>query len=144
MKKILCSLALLASTAPAFAANVGVSISVGEPGFYGQIDIGDYPRPTVIYDQPVVIHRTRVVEQPVYLRVPPGQERRWSHYCGRYNACGRPVYFVRDTWYRDVYAPRYREDHGRHDDRHDRGPDRRPDHGPDRGPGHDHGRGHDR
>jgi hypothetical protein len=29
-------------TAPALAADVGVSVSIGQPGFYGQLDIGDY------------------------------------------------------------------------------------------------------
>ena len=33
--------------------------------------------------------------EPVYLYVPAGQVRRWSRYCDRYDACGRPVYFVR-------------------------------------------------
>ena len=30
----------------------------------------------------------------------------------RYNACGRPVYFVDDGWYNTVYVPRYRKQHG--------------------------------
>jgi hypothetical protein len=34
----------------------------------------------------------------VYLRVPPGHRRNWSRFCGRYDACGRPVLFVRDDW----------------------------------------------
>jgi len=28
-------------------------------------------------------------------------------YCPKYNACGRPVYFVRDRWYNEVYVPQY-------------------------------------
>lgn len=57
MKKLIAALALTAAaaTAPAFAGNVGISISVGEPGFYGQIDIGGYGRPGLIYSQPVVL-----------------------------------------------------------------------------------------
>jgi hypothetical protein len=137
-------LAFGAMSGAAQAADVGVSISLGQPGFYGQIELGNYPRPRLIYAEPVLIHRApRAVHEPIYLRVPPGHQKNWRRYCGRYEACGRPVYFVRDDWYRNDYAPRYRRDHdhgrpdGRRDDRHD---DRRDDHrGGDRG----HGRGPD-
>ena len=47
MKKFIVALALTSAAiaAPAFSA-VGVSIRIGEPGFYGQLDIGDdYYRP---------------------------------------------------------------------------------------------------
>jgi len=124
---------------PAAAADVGVSINIGEPGFYGRIDLGTFPRPEVVYPEPVIIERRHVVEEPVYLRVPPGHQRDWRRYCGRYNACGRPVYFVRDDWYSNVYAPAYREHHGHgHDDHHE-------DHDHDHGNGHGkgHGKGHD-
>jgi hypothetical protein len=45
MKAKLLAASLLALSASAFASDVGVSISVGQPGFYGRIDIGDYPAP---------------------------------------------------------------------------------------------------
>lgn len=136
---IAASLALTAIAAPAFAADVGVSVSIGEPGFYGRIDIGDFPRPVLVYPEPVVIHRpVGVVYEPIYLHVPPGQAKRWRHYCGRYDACGRPVYFVQDHWYNDVYVPKYRERHGGGRDRDRHGDD----HGRDYGHGgHEHGRG---
>jgi hypothetical protein len=57
MKKILCTVLFGACAAPAFAADVGVSISIGQPGFYGQIDIGSVPQPQLVYPQPVVIRR---------------------------------------------------------------------------------------
>jgi len=142
MNKLTHSLgALLCATAlssAAFAADVGVSVNIAQPGFYGRIDIGQAPQPVVIYPQPVVIeHRGPVLREPIYLRVPPGQERHWDRHCRRYNACGQPVYFVQDRWYRDVYAPRYdgepdhhhegrdprwdgRHDHGHHGPRDDR------------------------
>lgn len=106
-------------------ADVGVSVSIGQPGFYGQIDVGDYyPRPQVLYAQPRVIYVQPAYQyaEPIYLRVPPGHARRWSSYCGRYNACGRPVYFVQDSWYQNVYAPRYQEyrQHGDDGRRYDR------------------------
>jgi len=115
MKKLIAALALVAgaSAVPALASNVAVSISVGEPGFYGHLDVGGYGRPAVIYREPVVVaHRYRGVPA-VYMRVPADHSRNWNRYCGRYDACSRPVYFVRDEWYRDVYTPRYRQVHGR-------------------------------
>lgn len=59
MKKLLAAFALTAAAcaAPAMAADVGISITVGEPGFYGQLDIGDIGRPRVIYGQPMLIER---------------------------------------------------------------------------------------
>jgi len=33
--------------------------------------------------------------EPVYLYVPPGQLRRWTEHCAKWQACERPVYFVR-------------------------------------------------
>lgn len=125
MKILIFAAAMFAVAAPAMAADVGVSISIGEPGFYGQIDIGNAPRPSVIYAQPIVVQRTpRYVEAPLYLRVPPGHAKKWSKHCRSYNACDRKVYFVQDGWYNNVYAPHYRTQHeGRRDkgDRGDRG-----------------------
>lgn len=99
-------------------AEVGVSVSIGQPGFYGRIDIGNYPPPLLIYPQPLVIERVRpgVSYAPIYLHVPPGHAKKWHKHCHRYQACGRPAYFVQDRWYNDVYVPRYRE---RREHRHD-------------------------
>jgi hypothetical protein len=49
MKQVLFAAALAAATVPAHATDVGVSISIGQPGFYGQIDIGGYPAPHLLY-----------------------------------------------------------------------------------------------
>jgi hypothetical protein len=128
MKKLLAALVLTsaACAVPALAGNVGVSISVGEPGFYGQLDIGHVDRPRLVYSQPVLVEHRYRYASPVYLRVPRDQASSWRRYCGRYNACNRPVYFVRDDWYRDVYAPHYRQIHDRgHGWRDDRRYDRR-------------------
>ena len=121
--KTLFSLGIIASIAaatPALAADVGVSINVGEPGFYGRIDIGNVPRPILVYPQPVIIQPgpVGVASEPIYVHVPPGHAKKWRKYCARYNACGRPVYFVQDHWYNTVYAPQYRREHG---DRFDHG-----------------------
>ena len=129
MKNAFLAAILMAVAIPA-GAQVGVSVSVGEPGFYGQINIGSAPPPQLIYPQPMVIAPAPqyVGVPPIYLRVPPGQAKHWRSYCGRYNACGRPVYFVRDDWYRDRYVPYYRERHGHHKEY--------------RGHDNGHGRGH--
>jgi hypothetical protein len=140
MKNFLIAGALVATifSASAPAADVGVSISIGQPGFYGRLDIGDYPypQPRVIYRQPLVIERVYEEREPIYMRVPPGHARNWQKYCHRYDACGERVYFVQDGWYNRDYAPLYREQHGdrrdeRWDDRRDRGDDRRDKHGDD-------------
>ena len=138
MKRVLFIAVLAAFAAPSFAADVGVSVNIGQPGFYGQIDLGNFPRPRVIYAQPVIIEHEVVTDAPIYLRVPPGHRKHWSKHCGEYNACGRQVYFVSDTWYTQEYVPRYRREHGdRNDgDRHDRD-----DHGDDHDRGHGNGRG---
>lgn len=121
MKTLILAASLLALTSTAMGADVGVSINVGQPGFYGRIDIGQFPQPQVIYAQPVLIERpVRYVErQPVYLRVPPGHAKHWAKHCRAYNACGQQVYFVQDSWYNNEYAPRYRAQHLDRND-HDR------------------------
>lgn len=151
MKRFLIAAAVAAAsagttTAPALAADVGVSISIGQPGFYGQLDIGDYPPPLVIYRQPVIIERSYEERPPIYLRVPPGHAKHWNKHCGEYNACGERVYFVQNNWYNREYVPRYREQHREHheDRREERGDDHRGDHENDRhGDDHGHGHGHD-
>ena len=113
MKRALFGLIAAFAAVPALA-DVSASVAVSQPGFYGQINIGDFPRPTVIYAQPVWIARpAKVVHvEPVYLRIPPGHEKHWSKHCGEYGACGRPVYFVREDWYQKTYVPYYRDRKG--------------------------------
>jgi hypothetical protein len=138
MKSLILGAAMLAAAIPALA-QTGVSISVGQPGFYGRIDIGDFapapvvyaPRPVIIYDAP------RYRAEPIYLRVPPGHRKNWKKHCKRYGACSKPVLFVRDEWYERTYVPRYRERHHapvyQVRDRHERY---------DGHPGKGHGKGH--
>lgn len=117
--------AALASAA-ASAVEVGVSVTVAQPGVYGRIDIGRFPQPQVVLATPVVIHAGGPRRDPVYLWVPPGHQKNWRKHCQRYDACGVPVYFVRDDWY----------------ERHVKGegPRGEPRHEP-KGKGHGHGRG---
>ncbi len=146
MKRIFIVAALSAVIINTQAADVGVSVNIGEPGFYGRLDIGNFPQPQVIYSQPMVIERVPMDRPPIYLRVPPGYAKHWRRHCHEYNACGARVYFVNDNWYQREYAPRYREQYrDRRDDRHyDRGDDRRDERRDDHYRGGDRGRGDDR
>ena len=114
MKRFLIAAAVAVTTinTPALAADVGVSVSIGQPGFYGRLDIGDYPQPQVIYRQPMMIERAPMDRPPIYLRVPPGHAKHWSKHCREYNACGERVFFVQDKWYNREYVPRYQQQHG--------------------------------
>ena len=117
MKRLLYVAIAAFAAVPVFAADVGASIGISQPGFYGQINIGSFPRPAVIYAQPVWIQRpSKVVHvQPVYLHIPPGHEKHWSKHCGKYGACGKPVYFVREDWYQNHYVPHAQQQHGHKD-----------------------------
>jgi len=109
VKRLLFAVIATVVAVPASAGDVSASIGISQPGFYGQINIGDVPRPTVIYAQPVWIQRPPkvVYVQPIYVRVPPGHEKHWGKHCAEYGACGRPVYFVREDWYQTYYVPHY-------------------------------------
>ncbi len=134
-------LAILLNIIPtsALANDFGLSINIGQPGFYGQINLGNnYPRPQLINPQPILIREVGRNEwehqSPVYLHVPPNHSHNWHQHCHRYQACNQPVYFVRENWYNDVYVPHHSsysnrryDSHRDHDDhyyqerRHDRG-----------------------
>jgi hypothetical protein len=123
----LASLALAQGAAA--AVDVGVGITIREPGVYGRIEIGSAP-PPVLYPQPVIYAPQRVVvrEQPMYLYVPPGHAKNWGKHCARYNACARPVYFVQEQWVEQQYERAH--------------PGKR--HGGGHGHGHGHGKGKDK
>ena len=108
MKSLCLVLAAAALSTPALAGtDIGVSVGISQPGFYGRIDIGSVgAAPVLIYPQPVLIAAPRavVVQRPVYLRVPPGHAKNWRKHCAHYDACGQPVYFVQEDWYQKHYA----------------------------------------
>ena len=107
-------LAALPCWLPVLAADVGVSVQISQPGVYGRIDIGQFPQPVLVQSQPVIIVREARTQppQPVYLWVPPGHRKNWRKHCGRYEACGVPVYFVQDGWYQDNVHP-HGKNHGK-------------------------------
>ena len=118
MKKYLfTSLAVLGAViaVPAWSAvDVGVGITINQPGVYGRIEIGAQP-PPVMYPQPVIVARPAVVVQqpPLYLYVPPGHAKDWRKHCGHYNACSRQVYFVQEDWVRERYDEHNKHEHGK-------------------------------
>jgi len=132
---VLSVLAIGAALPLARAQSVSISADItGEvvPGVYGHVVIGDRAPPPVVYAQPVVAVPAPVVVgapvlEPIYLHVPPGHAKDWRRHCHEYNACNRPVYFVRSA----EYEPDYRPDH--HDHGHGHGHDHDRDHDHDRG-----------
>ena len=119
MKYLGICMSLLASTLSTLAqaatnVDVGVSVDINQAGAYGRIEIGNRPPPPVIYQQPVIITRPAVVTSqpaPIYLKVPPGHSQKWAKHCHKYNACGRPVYFVK---YEEEYRGKGHPGKGHH------------------------------
>jgi len=141
MKRLAILILAASAAVPAFSAtDIGVSIGVYQPGVYGRIDIGNAPPPPVIYTQPVVIAPTpyAVYQRPVYLYVPVEHQRHWQRYCGRYAACGQPVYFVQERWVQERWEHAHPGGHRGWDKDHDHD-----DHGHGHGQGHGHGHDHD-
>ena len=140
---LLSALAFGTVVPPAQAQNVSISATItGEivPGVYGHVVLGNRPPPPLVYAQPVVAVPVVVVQpvpmEPIYLHVPPGHAKNWRKHCHEYNACNRPVYFVRSAEYEPGYRPdRGERDHGHHGDHGNHG------HG-DEDRGDDHGHGH--
>ena len=115
MKRFLLAAAVTLATSSALATDVRASITMGQPGYYGRVDIGRFPPPPLIYAEPVIIQPVPVgvVRRPVYMHVPPGHAKNWGKHCRKYNACGQPVYFVQDRWYSNTYVPGYAQRHGK-------------------------------
>jgi hypothetical protein len=127
ISQVLCGLALTAAASCALAQNVSVNAVISgqvAPGVYGQVVIGNAPPPPLVYPQPVIVQPAPVIVgappvEPIYLHVPPGHARHWGKHCHEYNACGRPVYFVRSAEYDPGYRPEHEHgEHGHHGDEH--------------------------
>ncbi|MBC7956593.1 MAG: hypothetical protein H7Y33_12080 [Cytophagales bacterium] len=111
--------AAFAVTAASAQTSVGVSVGINQPGVYGRVDIGNMPPPPVVYVQPRYYGPPPVqVVQPAYLYVPPGHQKNWRKHCHRYNACGQPVYFVKESWVRERYEREHDHGHDRDDGKH--------------------------
>jgi hypothetical protein len=124
--KVSVFLCLLLGSLAAQAGTPVINVTVGgeiSPGVYGEVQIGNAPPPPVVYAQPVIIlHEHHDEGRPIYLHVPPGHAKNWARHCGEYNACNRPVYFVKSA----EYEPGSRgHGHGKHGDEDRRGEGRR-------------------
>ena len=118
MRSLIFSVLALAAVHVAHAQVSVSGVITGQvaPGVYGQVVIGGGPPPPLVYAQPVVVERAPVIigappVEPIYLHVPPGHAKHWAKHCHEYNACNRPVYFVRSA----EYEPKYHKHH-KHDD----------------------------
>jgi hypothetical protein len=162
MRSILFVAVLFLGTGVSQAGGLDIHVLLsGEvaPGLYGQVNIGNDRPPAVVYTQPMLIEPQQFTPPPIYLHVPPEHAKNWRRHCREYNACNRPVYFVRSQEYDPEYQRHY-QDHERerelerqrwqerkrdqdrdHDRDHDRGHDRAHD-GDERGHGHE-GHEHD-
>jgi len=113
--RLLATVGLALAAAGACAEPV-IQVAAGaqlSPGVYGRVEIAKgaqgpllpvlYPLP-LLYPQPVTVLREGQPERaaPVYLHVPPGHARHWSKHCALYDACARPVLFVKSTEYQSV------------------------------------------
>lgn len=122
MRKYLLLLSglLALQTAPsALAGDLGVNVILSgqvSPGVYGQVEIGNAPRPVVVYERPrvIVVDKRYAHSEPVYLHVPPRHARNWRKHCREYHACERQVYFVKSR----EYEPEYQREHDHHDHDH--------------------------
>jgi hypothetical protein len=104
---VLVAIAVVAS--PALAQHEDLT-SLGQPGFYGRLELGDdSPRPEIYFSEPRLVEQVAEFEDSIYLRVRPGENQEWALHCHVYEACGRYVYFVNDDWYSAVYVPYYRD-----------------------------------
>jgi hypothetical protein len=103
MRHSLLALAMLATSAAAADSDVRVILSSDvRSGVYGRVEFGNGPPPPIVYADPVIVSRPRarvVAPAPVYLHVPPGHAKHWNKHCKEYNACDRPVYFVKSEEY---------------------------------------------
>jgi hypothetical protein len=106
---------LIAGTGASRAGDLDIRVMLSGqvvPGVYGQVSIGNEGPPPLVYAQPMLIEPLRAPPPPIYLHVPPGHAKNWRRYCHEYNACGRPVYFVKSREYEPEYQRHY-HDHER-------------------------------
>jgi hypothetical protein len=124
MKTLALLTLTVAAVLPVHAAtSVGISIGINAPGQYGRIDINNYPQPMLINQQPLIYAPSPVAvyQRPIYLYVPQAQQVSWGQYCGRYSACGQPVFFVQENWVRDEYRREHDNRNGRKEFKNNKG-----------------------
>jgi hypothetical protein len=144
MRLIAILAVLVAGIGVSHAGGVDVRVMLSGqvvPGVYGQVNIGNGGPPPTVYAQPMVIEPQYAPPPAIYLHVPPDHARNWRKHCHEYNACSRPVYFVRSREYEPEYQRHY-QDHAREREiERQRWEERERDHG--RGHDDEHGHGHE-
>lgn len=108
MRAFPCLLAAFFFSGLGHTADIDVRVIVHgdiRPGVYGRVDLLNAPPPPIVYERPMVVLRParQAPLEPVYLHVPPGHAKDWKKHCRKYNACARPVYFVRSAEYEPGY-----------------------------------------
>lgn len=109
MRLLSIAAVLLAGAGVCRAGDLSIHLMLsGEvaPGLYGQVQIGNEGPPPLVNAQPMLIEPQAAPPPPVYLHVPPEHARNWRKHCREYNACNRPVYFVRSKEYEPGYLRR--------------------------------------
>jgi len=84
------------------------------PGIYGRVAMASTAtaaattvKPPLVYSQAMLVDApsaTGAVE-PVYLHVPPDHAKNWKKYCAKYDACNKPVFFIKSAEYEPGYQP---------------------------------------
>ena len=110
------------------------------PGLYGQVNIGNETPPPVVYARPMLIETQAAPPAAIYLHVPPEHARNWRRHCAEYNACNRPVYFVRSQ----EYDPEYQRHYQDHERERELARQRWHEHARDQDHDGEHGRGHEK
>ena len=116
MSALRTAAAVLATTLSGWACAADVNVIIYSdvrPGNYGRVDFGAAPPPPLVYSNPILVMpppRRAPPPEPLYLHVPPGHAKDWSKHCRKYNACGRPVYFVMSDEYKPKKAKKPKKD----------------------------------
>jgi hypothetical protein len=114
--KTLTLIALLSA-----AGQFALAAQAAEFSYFGPVDTSIAPEPGVIYERVVKAAKQKPGDIPqnirsakvLYLHVPAGEERHWSAHCAKYQACEKPVLFVSEAWYQNVYLPLAGANNGR-------------------------------
>lgn len=77
--------------------------------YVGVLDMRGHPPPQLLYAEPRIARSGTEGNTPLYLHVPRAETRHWSRYCGHYDACGHPAYFVSEEWYYGIYLGRAKD-----------------------------------
>jgi hypothetical protein len=78
------------------------------PGIYGRVDMANRAKPPLVYQYPMFIEapeNAASVVEPLYLHVPPDHAKNWKKFCEKYEACDKPVFFVKSAEYEPGYKP---------------------------------------